>query len=327
MFSDFIDKQAYEPILMSISSIEFPFLKNDNSDLISELKEDKILENVNEGDFNNEFKKKDSEKNQYSDENTGFSSKIPSTQLIKENQNIANKINKIENFSENLRNDKIIFTKNIIQINDTHKPKKEQKLLGRKCKNSKESGEHDKFSDDNLSRRCKHILLNYLFIFINNLIKNVYYNNLSEENKKQLLKINYKQVLNTKVDYNIKFLNKKLKDIFSDNISTKYRKYSPQYNKLLIEEILNEKDEVKKNLFEKLFNLTFLECLKYFRGEIDIDELKGMIRLEQACENLKNEKDYENYTPIFKQFILNFETNIISKKTRKRKKKKKVIEN
>ena len=172
-------------------------------------------------------------------------------------------------------------------------PREEKKLLGRKCKNSDESGKHNKFSDNNLSRRCKHILLNYLYIFINYLLKEVYdNNNLSEENRKQLLKINQKQVLNNKVDYNIKFLNKKLKDIFSDNISKKYRKYSPQYNKILIEQLLNEKDEAKKNLFEKIFNLTFFDCLKYFRGETNIDVLEGLVRLDKACKNFKNEKDY-----------------------------------
>ena len=134
------------------------------------------------------------------------------------------------------------------------------------------------------------------------------------------MKINQRQVLNTKVDYNLNFLNKTLKDIFSDNLSTKYRKYSPQHNKTLIEQLLNEKEETKKNIFEKLFNLTFFDCLKYFRGEINIDILDGMVRLDKACEKFKNEKDYEDYVPTFRNFILNFETIIQNKKVRDRKK-------
>ena len=316
MFSYFKEEQEYEPFLQSFSS-EFQFLYHDDYfGLISEPKEEKIIEKVNKGDFNNELKKKDySQMNKYYEENTGFTSKIPSTQLIKENQNNSNQINIIETCSENAINDKIIFTKN---INDMQKQKKEKKLLGRKCKNSGESGEHNKFSDDNLSRRCKHIILNYLYIFINYLIKNVY--NVSEENKIQLLKINQKQVLNTKVDYNLNFLNKTLKDIYSDNISTKYRNYPPQHNKILIEQLLNEKNETKKNIFEKLFSLTFFDCLKYFRGDINIDILDGMVRLDKACENFKNEKDYEDYMPIFRNFMINFETIIKNKKVRDRKK-------
>ena len=134
------------------------------------------------------------------------------------------------------------------------------------------------------------------------------------------MKINQRQVLNTKVDYNLNFLNKTLKDIFSDNLSTKYRKYSPQHNKTLIEQLLNEKEETKKNIFEKLFSLTFFDCLKYFRGEINIDILDGMVRLDKACEKFKNEKDYEDYVPTFRNFILNFETIIQNKKVRDRKK-------
>lgn len=322
MFYEIKDGERDEPILQSFDPIEYQFLYLDNFDFFSE-KENKIVENINKGDFNNEFKKKDnSDKNKYLEENTGFTSKILSSKIIKENQNNLNQIKIINNFSENSIDDKIISTKNKIQINindiQKQKPKKEKKLLGRKNKNSDESGAHNKFSDDNLSRRCKHIILDYLFIFINYFIKNIY--NLPEENKIQLLKINQRQVLNTKVDYNLNFLNKTLKDIFSDNLSTKYRKYSPQHNKTLIEQLLNEKEETKKNIFEKLFSLTFFDCLKYFRGEINIDILDGMVRLDKACEKFKNEKDYEDYVPTFRNFILNFETIIQNKKVRDRKK-------
>ena len=322
MFYEIKDRERDEPILQSFDPIEYQFLYLDNFDFFSE-KENKIVENINKGDFNNELKKKDySQMNKYFEENTGFTSKILSSKIIKENQNNLNQIKIRDNFSENSIDDKIISTKNKIQINindiQKQKPKKEKKLLGRKSKNSDESGAHNKFSDDNLSRRCKHIILDYLFIFINYFIKNIY--NLPKENKIQLLKINQRQVLNTKVDYNLNFLNKTLKDIFSDNLSTKYRKYSPQHNKTLIEQLLNEKEETKKNIFEKLFSLTFFDCLKYFRGEINIDILDGMVRLDKACEKFKNEKDYEDYIPTFRNFILNFETIIQNKKVRDRKK-------
>ena len=318
MFSDFKEEKGCKPFLQSFS-YDYELSYHDDFGFNPEPKEEKILEIVNKGDFNNEFKKiYNSKINKSFEENTGFTSKIPSTHLIKENQNISNQINIKENYSENLINDKLILTKKIIQINGIQKPKEEKKLLGRKCKNSGESGEHNKFSDDNLSRKCKRIILEYLFIFINNFIKRVY--NLSENNKIQLLKINQKQVINSKVDYNLNFLNKTLKEIFSDTISTKFRNYSPQHNKMLIEQLLNEKEETKKNKFEELFNLTFFDCLKYFRGDIDIDILDGMVRLDKACENLKKEKDYEDYAKTFRDFILKFEAIIKNKKGRDKKK-------
>ena len=45
-----------------------------------------------------------------------------------------------------------------------------------------------------------------------------------------------------------------------------------------------------------------------------------MVRLDKACENFKNEKDYEDYVPIFRNFMLNFESIIKNKKVRDRKK-------
>ena len=64
------------------------------------------------------------------------------------------------------------------------------------------------------------------------------------------------------------FLLKKLKDIFSENISKRLSNYSQNHNQIIIDLLINEKDEDKKNYFTKLFNLTFIECLKYFTEDI-----------------------------------------------------------
>ena len=303
---------------ISLSPITYSIDKEDKDYNFFLLKnrEEKIVENINEGYFNNELKKE--EKKKYFQENTKFTSKKSSSKIINENQNNLVEIKKIENFPENSINKNIFLTKNINEL----KEKKQKRILGRKLKNSDESGGHDKFSDDNLSRRSKHIILDKLFSFINYLIEEFYdENNLSYKNRQFLLKINQRQVINSKVDYNISFLNKKLKDIFSDNISTKYKRYLPQHNKILIEKLLNEKDESKKVFFEKIFNLTFLDCLKHFRGEINIKELEGFARLDEVCEQFKKEKDYEYYGEQFKYFIYNFEKIIMSKKVRKRDKR------
>ena len=44
------------------------------------------------------------------------------------------------------------------------------------------------------------------------------------------------------------------------------------HNKKVIEKIILE----KKDKFEKLFNLTFIECLEHFIGEKNIEELNGI---------------------------------------------------
>ena len=243
----------------------------------------------------------------YESENTGFSS---------------NRINDLKfQFNIKLQNNKNsdLSCFSLIKKLNNHKKAGINKLLGRKKKCSNESGEHDKFADDNLSRKCKCIILKYLYKYINRKIKTVY-NISSKDNKKTLLKINQKQIVSSKVDYNIKFLKKTLKDIFSENISSKFTKYYREHNKHLIQSLLNDEDEEKRKIFEKLFGLTFLDCLNHFRGSKYIKELNGMATLDEVCDTFIDEKDLESYIYQFKYFINNFENIIMNKKVRNRRK-------
>ena len=84
---------------------------------------------------------------------------------------------------------------------------------------------HTKYADDNIIRKCKFIVLSHIMDFINAKIKEKYKNIGYGIKIKQLMKINKAQVSNIKTDYNLKFMNKQLKDIFSDTISTKYTRF------------------------------------------------------------------------------------------------------
>jgi 5'-deoxynucleotidase YfbR-like HD superfamily hydrolase len=127
------------------------------------------------------------------------------------------------------------------------------------------------------------------------------------------------QPIKSRANYNKEFLNKTLKEIFSENISTKYTRYSPSHNKDLIEFLVNEKDETKKTIFNKIFILTFLDCLKHFRGSALYDELQGMDQLNKYLKETKNVEGDEEYCTIFNYFINNFESIIMEKKPRNRK--------
>ena len=82
--------------------------------------------------------------------------------------------------------------------------------------------------------------------------------------------------IKSSIEYEKFFLQKKLKDIFSENISKRLSNYTQNHNKIIIDLLINEKDEEKKNYFIKLFNITFIECLKYFsEDKISIKELNG----------------------------------------------------
>jgi hypothetical protein len=244
-----------------------------------------------------------------------------------------NNNNKFEKVNDGMEQDLGKCFESIHKINYLDKDKEEDKNLinkieekkgegaklklkfGRKKKNSKETGKHNKYSGDNLIRKCKGTLLHYLYLLINHLIKENYKNdfNYSEKTKK-LLKINQFQIINSDVEYNKKFIYKTLKDIFSENISLRCSRYNLDHNKKLIKSLINDKDKEKRKLFEKIFSLTFLQCLKHFRGSEKIKELESLTKYEDVCKTMEEDEDYL-YT--FKYYIENYEKIMDKKKIKK----------
>ena len=217
------------------------------------------------------------------------------------------------------------YTEGVIPKEDDGKKVKKKPGRKRKRENDKKS-EHNKFSDDNLRRKVKSLTLKYTFYFINKKIKDVYNGNIGEGiSKKELKTINQKQVSNATIDFNKKFLGKTIKEIFSVEITKKFTIFNKDYNKSLIENLMNEEDENKRIYFTKLFNLTFLDCLKQFRGEKNYEELEGFALFDNTkeikCEYLeKYKEDGEEYIKELRNYIKNYE-NIINKKNGQKKKK------
>ena len=207
----------------------------------------------------------------------------------------------MDNYEEESK-EKIKDINKIFNINDLFKldsinlPKSEdiklKKKRGRKRKSPKieKKEPHNKYSDDNIIKRCKHLVLKYTLEFINNKIKKVYNGNIENGPvKKELQIINNSQKSNSHAEFNKNFIKKKLGEIFSENISGKYKKnYPPNHNKLLIEELMNEKDENKQSFFNKLFNLNFIQCLDHFIGKKYIKELNGLQYFEQIKDDILN---------------------------------------
>ena len=206
------------------------------------------------------------------------------------------------------------------------KPFKEKKNLGRKKKSSIDLGEHNKYSDDNIIRKCKHVILDNVMNYINNKIKILYP---EKENKiideKRLLKLKQDQVKKSKAEYNKTFLNKTLKSIYSEEVSSKYTRYTPTHNKNLIESLINDRNENKRKFFNSIFNLTFMDCLNHFRESKTFEQLQGTMLLNDYLKEIKIEEkeDDDDYCTLFQFFIKNFEKIIMEKKVRKRNKKSK----
>ena len=169
-------------------------------------------------------------------------------------------INKVDKTSINIEKDiesvkpfKILKTNNL-------KLKESKILLNKKRKNNSNE-KHTKFAEDNIERKCINIILNICLEFINKRIKKIYNGNIGKGvNCKQLFSINLQPYFYT-VDFKKNLLHKTLGEIFSDQISMKYTNYLSNFNIMMIESLLNEKEQDKKKIFRKtIWNYFFTMC-------------------------------------------------------------------
>lgn len=193
-----------------------------------------------------------------------------------------------------------------------------KKKVGRKRKLDYE--DNHKIANDNMIRKCKLLVINNCIEFLNFQIKKIYHNNIGEGILiKKILDINQIQKSDNKLESTKLFLNKKLSEIFSVDISSKYTSFLPDHNKILISRLLNEEDIEKREKFQKIFNLTFADCIQLFLGNNNkYIEFEGFPVLDEIKDELNEDNEYLEK---IKNFLLNFEDIIKHKKPRKRNKK------
>ena len=243
--------------------------------------------------------------------------------------NLLETFNQVQNFQESApeiiyENPNILLTHNstgeeryFINTNSlgnfskikTEKPKKHKR---------KEKKPHTKYSYDNLKRECKHLVIENVMDFINEKINIAYDGNIgSGLFKKQLMKLNQEQKKNSNIEFNQIFMTKTLKEILSQNITKRIKFYKEDHNKVLIKKLIEE----KKDEFESLFNLTFIDCLEHFIGNKTIIELDGMTLFNEVKNSIleKYENDGESYYQNLELFMKDFKDIINNAKPRKRK--------
>ena len=235
-----------------------------------------------------------------------------------------------------------MFNGSIAETNDTNKfTKKKKKIIEhdnsiKKDKNRIENNEKNKSnnkniknckknknSTENLPRKIKNLALDLILNFFNRKIKEIYNNELGNYiNRKELLRINQEQKQKMNRNYNETLLDKTMEKIFSVNISKKYTNYPLTFNKELINNLLNEKDEEKKIKLNSLFNKTFRQCIKHLRGDEIIDGLEGLEKeyieyIKRKFNDLEENEVEKNYKSKFFEIFNNFE-NIFNKKENKK---------
>ena len=236
-----------------------------------------------------------------------------------ENNNIKNNINIIndDNIGEN---DDITFNNNLINVNKEKKLKTLSstgaRSRGRKKNDSNEYRKHNKYCEDNIIRKIKANIVSILMKYINSYIYIIYNGKIGKGIfRKELLKLSQNQIIESK--NNNEFLFKTLKEIFSQDISTKYNNYQRNHNQWLIQRLLDENDLDKKKNFECLFNLTFLDCLQHIRGTKISPILKGVELLDDLSEKFGDDIDYLD---LYKYYMNNLEEIIMRKKKKDKKK-------
>ena len=338
-------------------NIKYKQLKNEN-------KEDKTLF---ESESKIKFTKKDEKKEQTKEKSTDKEIRIfkDIQNLNKENKEhlpplyfyekikdeIFPKINLKEEIKENF-----IKAKNILSLekdlsDETFYSKKTRKRglnksyqelkkkRGRKKNDNPSYALHNKDSQDNIIKKIKSKLLDYLLNFINSLLISLKKKNKiklnfcqnEKETEKIIKKIDYKKIVNNmKKNNNLAFLKMTLKDLLSTNISSKYSTLSKDLNKITINDILNKE---KENIIKFIFNLTFGDWIDIYTykkeiidfGIIDNEEIReieeNFKKVDSLLEEIYNLQYENNYFSFFISLLYNFERWFYVKQSREKREK------
>jgi hypothetical protein len=223
---------------------------------------------------------------------------------------------------EKSRNDDI--SKNTQKIFNITKEYERQNKKGRKRKfNLSSNGKHDKFCYDNIVRKVKTKLFEIILFFINLSIIPIEKENQKKNSKKKefykplLVKIDQEIIKTINVEDNLELLESKLKDIFSNKTSKKYKHLGLDRNKEIIDEIYEQKIQ-KKTI--SILNKTFDQCLDHINGINYDEELAGLeLRYLNIFKDLRSRGNGEDYISEFKNMVKNFKSFYKNKKARKKK--------
>ena len=270
--------------------------------------------------------------------------------------NIDNKIKdnfiideKIVNIEEYISDNTFINKKRRNRTNQK-KTKEDKKKLGRKKKDDPQKGKHTKHSNDNMIKKIKSHLLDYLTLFVNNILNSLFNENkiksyikimknnksIDDPKKEDLIKnLDYNKIMNkTEKQINLKFLKMPLKDFLSQDISEKYKTLNKNTNKRVIEEILiNENDnEIINCIFKRLTLGDWIDIFTYKKELKDLGFsnqennkfiMDNFIRVDKLLEEIYDLHNEDNYFSRFIIILYNFERWFYIKIGRKRNKEQK----
>ena len=187
-------------------------------------------------------------------------------------------------------------TKDLLQ-----KKRGRKKLVDSEQKDEKEV--HSKNKEDNLMKKIRTHLFEFIVILLNNsLIDKTY----------EFHKIDKEVSQNLKKDFNLTLNKRTLLDIFkNEEMNRRYKKFS---NRALIEKLSREKKEVETL---KLLNLNFLQIYELIKNNYLEHYLNTIEQKENSLFNLNKDEYLQSIRTLF----LGYEDWFINKKGRNREKK------
>ena len=282
--------------------------------VINKDKKHKILEKYNkEKTENNSSSTQKTESSTQLNKDEEIENKKDSNENNKENTDLIILDKQIENInieeSEEIES-KINNNNDTININTPNIPEKnsEDTNLNKK-RNRDKNINNKKINFDKIIRKIKMSVLDAIIRFINHKIEIDYNYDIGKGIcEKKILQIDKKELTHSKVEENKKFLFKNLKDILATNINKKYTNYKKTHNIELIQDLIINKGED----YKKIFELTFLDCIEHIRETKNIDILDGLDKIDDIIkieEQKMDKDDIENFV----DFIMDYE-NILKRK-------------
>ena len=147
-------------------------------------------------------------------------------------------------------------------------------------------------SVDNILKKLKTKLFKYILNFLNKIL------NLEGENK--LVKLDYSLIDKLKRNNELSLFDKTLKDIYSMNISNKFKTKPKNFNELIIKKVLNREIPPINDWSTKIsvLNITYDNFIQFFIHKKNLEDLI----IDHSYNNINILKIKENF-PFVESFI------------------------
>ena len=224
--------------------------------------------------------------------------------------------------SNNQENMSISLKEELSDLNQKSYTSKNENDIKNEYIGKKRETKNNTYSPDKMRKRVRIIALKAIIYFINEKIKSFYKNIGKGLLEKQFKDIDKTNLSHSNVGYDKIFLEYKLKEIFSWNISSKITTLLKEHNKNLLGQLINS--EIAGNYFKELFEMTFSQCLEHIQGKKYYEIFNGLMNFEKTVDYFCDEKEKNDniFRESFHLVFMNYQELVERKSTRKPKNSK-----